>query len=230
MITVPRGLIATDGPDNGGYPFNIEPFFLSSLRYLQLFPADEFTGVPIAITGLAFRPDREHGGPFKSVLPNVQISLSTTSRQPDELRARFADNIGADETVVHTGPLLLSGSFSGPHRGPLAFDIVIPFTAPFLYDPRNGNLLLDVRNFSGGSTTQFDAYHDPAFRALRVFSDARLPETEGMSDWIAQTTQFQASPTPEPGTLLLFGSCLAAYGFRGWRRARIAAPHQRNAS
>jgi hypothetical protein len=49
---------------------------------------------------------------------------------------------------------------------------VIPLTTPFTYNPANGNLLLDVRNFSGGTTTVFDAQNTTADPVSRVYTFA----------------------------------------------------------
>jgi hypothetical protein len=54
---------------------------------------------------------------------------------------------------------------------------VITLLTPFLYDPALGNLLLDVRNFSGGLTTQFDAQrveNDSISRVLTTASRTAL--------------------------------------------------------
>src|SRR5207249_8841041 len=93
-----------------------------------------------------------------STLPDIQIDLSTTSAGDDGLSTTYANNVGADDTVVFTrGALTLSSAFTGPPDGPKDFDIIITLTTPFLYNPALGNLLLDVRNFGGGFTTVLDA-------------------------------------------------------------------------
>jgi hypothetical protein len=52
--------------------------------------------------------------------------LSTTSANPNALSTTFANNIGADDTVVFgAGALALSSAFTGPAGGPKNFDIVI---------------------------------------------------------------------------------------------------------
>ena len=89
--------------------------------------------------------------------PNIRINLSTTSQVPDGLSNTFAENVGADDTVVFNGALPLSSAVTGPDGGPKAFDIVITLQTPFWYDPTAGNLLLDVRNFEAAATTSVDA-------------------------------------------------------------------------
>jgi hypothetical protein len=111
----------------------------------------------LLITGLAFRPDAFTGAAFSTTLSNVSIFLTTTTNAPDALSSTFANNEGADKTLVHSGSLSLSSADTGPAGGPKAFDIVINLTTPFLYNPGSGNLLLEVQNFGGGTTTFFDA-------------------------------------------------------------------------
>src|SRR5207245_1191964 len=90
---------------------------------------------------------------FTTTVSSIQFNLSTTSRNPDGLSPTYAQNVGADDTVVFNGSLPLSSQFSGPAFGPKAFDIVVPLTTPFTYSPADGNLLLDIRNFSGSSVS-----------------------------------------------------------------------------
>src|SRR5437899_2488814 len=99
----------------------------------------------------------------------MQINMSTISAGPDGLSTTFATNVGANDTIVYArGTLALSSSFTG--AGPKDFDIHIIFTTPFLYNPAAGNLLLDVRNFGAGTTTQFDAQLTPGDSISRVYS------------------------------------------------------------
>src|SRR5205823_2210425 len=153
-IVVPNSNATVEGNIANSFPFNIADFSLSSQRYQQVYSAAQFAAVsgPQLVTQIAFRPDASAGSAFTATLPNVQINLSSTSKAPDGLSTTFASNVGADDTIVHSGPLALSSAFSGPAGGPKAFDIVITLTTPFRYDPAAGNLLLDVRNFGGGHT------------------------------------------------------------------------------
>jgi hypothetical protein len=71
----------------------------------------------------------------------VRISLSTTSRAPDNLSATFADNVGVDESVVFSGDLVFTSANDSVPGGTRAFDILIKLTNEFNYDPSLGNLL-----------------------------------------------------------------------------------------
>jgi hypothetical protein len=132
VIVVPSSLAQDEGNSNNGYPFNIERFGLTSQRYQQVFAASEWASLsePHLITHLRFRPDATQGAAFEATLADLQINLSTTSRTPDNLSAIFAENVGANDTVVFSGALPLSSAFTGPAEGPKDFDIVMELQTP----------------------------------------------------------------------------------------------------
>jgi hypothetical protein len=224
-IVVPNSLETVEGNTNNGLPFSIGTFGLTSQRYQQVYAASEFPG-PLLITAILFRPDAFFGDPFTSTLPSIQINLSTTSADPDALSTTFADNVGLDDTIVFgIGPLTLSSSDTGPIGGPKDFDITIFLTTAFSYDPSRGNLLLDVRNFAGGTTTPFDAHDasgDPLSRVLTVSGGVSSP-TADFVEGAGLVTMFSTQPVavPEPATLFLMSSGLASLAGRAWRRRHL---------
>jgi hypothetical protein len=218
---VPNSLAAVEGNSNNGFPFNLGPFGEASQRYQQVYDASQFSGLQL-ITDIHFRPDASTGAAFSSTLGSIQINLSTTSAVPDGLSATFAANVGGDDTIVFgPGPLTLSSAFTG--AGPKDFDIAIILTTPFLYDPSAGNLLMDVRNFEDGSTTQFDAEVTTGDSISRVFtSGTGVGAATGTVDTSGLVTLFttEAVSVPEPGTLLLTAVGVIALATAGRRRRR----------
>src|SRR5450432_18176 len=153
LIVSPAAQAAVDGNGGNNFPFDIGDSVISSQRYQQVYSASDFAVLngPALITEILFRPDSLNGKAFSTTLPAIQIDLSTTTAAPDALSAVFANNIGADDTVVYgPGPLALSSAFTGLPGGPKNFDVAIKLTHAFLYNPAAGNLLLDVRNLGGG--------------------------------------------------------------------------------
>ena len=217
-VVVPNSARTVEGNANNSYPFNITPFGLPSQRYQQLYAASQFGGGGL-ITQIIFRPDAFAGHAFTSTLSDIQIDLAYSSAPDDGLSTTYANNITAGDTIVFArGPLTLSSAFTGPPAGPKDFDIIITLTTPFLYNPALGNLLLDVRNFGGGTTTFFDAAFTTGDGSSRLFN-SDVNSGTGSTDTEALVTGFVI--VPEPGTAMLLaggGTLLALFG--GCRRRR----------
>ena len=99
-----------------------------------------------------------------STTPGLFGPDGVTAIGPDNLFTTFDDNVGGDEVVVYRGALTMTSSVTGP--GPYDFDLVISLQTPFLYDPTAGNLLFELRNYSGESP--FNGFLD----AENTFGDA----------------------------------------------------------
>lgn len=127
------------------------PLFSSQpIRYQQVFNAGEFARLNPGggiINRIAFR-GHGPGVPFTASIPQLQVNVSTTSKTADSLSSTFAENVGADDTQVFSGPLQTAVTFTG---GASNFEVVITFSTPFYYDPGKGNLLVDIRNAQGGT-------------------------------------------------------------------------------
>src|SRR5258707_6677827 len=118
------------------------PFFVPTIRYQQVYAASDFQAqVPTGglITEIWFRA---YGTDFFGTLPHVEISLSTTAKSVDGLSSTFAENVGADSTVVVNGSIALSSNDAG-----VPFTTRIALSQPFHYNPSAGNLLLDIRDY-----------------------------------------------------------------------------------
>jgi hypothetical protein len=130
---------------------NLFPLFSANpIRYQQVFDAGQFARLNSGgglINRIAFR-GHGPGVPFTGTVAQLQVNLSTTSKAPDGLSSTFADNVGADDAQVFSGPFQAAVTFTGD---PTNFEVAINFTTPFFYDPTKGNLLLDVRNTQGGT-------------------------------------------------------------------------------
>jgi len=224
-VIVPGGAAAAEGNLNTASPFNLAQFSVPSQRYQQVYSSTEFSA--LTITDILFRPDVLVGSAFSSTLANVRIDLSTTSAAVDGLSMTFANNVGADNTTVFNGALSLSSSFTGPAGGPKDFDIVIHLSTPFFYNPANGNLLMDVRNFSGGFTTQFDAANtlgDSVSRADTFSTGNVNSATADFAETVGLVTEF-VSGVPEPASfalLLAGGIALAGLARRSGSPHRLA--------
>ena len=140
-FTVPNAQTAA----TGNSPLTLGP---SPVHLQQIIGSGQFPAGPMTITGLRLR-SAPGSGPVSQSGANVQVTVSTTQAYPNTTNSHalpsptYANNMGPDATVVYKG----TGSLSSPGcaaPGPCPFDIPIPFSTPFTYDPSKGRFLIDV--------------------------------------------------------------------------------------
>ncbi len=218
-IVVPNTFANTEGDSNNGFPFNIAG---GSQRYQQVYASNQFSAItgPTLITAISFRPDLTFGSAFNSTLTSIQINFSTTAVVPSGLSGTYASNIGGNDIQVYSGALTLSSTNTG--GPPRNFDIVITLQTPFLYDPAIGNLLMDVRNFGGGITTQFDSSGSDSSIGRVWNNDVNSPTGNTNFGDTGLVTQFTFAAVPEPTTWALIGVGTLGTGVYAWRKKRLA--------
>ena len=182
-------------------------------RYQQVYSAGLFQGVfSISVIAFPHTIDSMSNGIDPA---QYDIRLSTTSREIGQLNSVSLDsNVGSDSSVVFSGPL--AGEV--PRGSSLSFMLPIPFT----FDPRNGNLLLDVVKRGGVFFGDDGVYLDSSGRLDGVSSSVwTFGNTSHDSPSFGLVTEFsgQAAPVPEPATILLFATG-AAIGQLTRRRRR----------
>ena len=142
-FSVPNDLLSAEGNDASRLPFA----YVGPVRYQQVFAASQFSRVPQGgayLTTIFFR--RNCASSNSWTVTNLQVNLSTTLKDPDQMDPIFSENIGDDEIAAFGPrdyfPPPLNGS-SCPNTQPFANSIRLD--KPFFYDPARGNLLLDIR-------------------------------------------------------------------------------------
>ena len=174
-MVVPNAFANAEADANSGT-------FWAPTRLLEVYAASEFPPAPISITEIRFRPDATQAA-FTATL-RARLSLSTTAKAPDGLSTVFADNIGADETVVFDGDASVSSAAVGtPAKD---FDVAFPLARPFVYDPSKGNLLLEIRAYSPSYAFLVDASSlatDNASRAINYSGDANATYADRVQTW-----------------------------------------------
>ncbi len=173
-----------------------------NFRIQEVYGSQHFPTQGMIITELRFRPDSYYGQAFTATVSNIQFNLSTARVNPDGMSPTFASNVGLDDTVVFHGALSISSQFTGAAGEPKAFDIAVRLTTPFIYDPAAGNLLLDIRNYTGATGASLLAgEYLGEDAASRLFGS--LPSVNGSPDTGIDALQLVYIPTNHPTPLRL---------------------------
>jgi hypothetical protein len=224
-LVVPANLANVEGNsalDTPFLPYTRTTF--DPIRFQQVYSASEFMSIlPHGgwISEIHFRgnapSDGTRPGAIVTDLPDIQINFSTTSRTIDGLSARYSDNVGGDDIVAFArGPL------SDFHIGtPRIFTGQIFLSNPFFYDPRAGNLLMDVRTYAGIPFPFSTPYAD--MDAQDTIGDSissvsgSLSSDVGSLSTMGLVTRIVVMPVPEPSFSVLLGLGIIALTYTAWR-------------
>lgn len=215
VIRAPGSVTSVEG-NSSLSPLDTAPF---PARFQQVYDSSLFSGYlqGLSIGEVVFRVDGISGHAFVSTVSDIEVHFSTTSRAVDSLSPVFDLNVGADDRmVVGRGPITLVGSPGGPGILPsfsIAFDIR---SNPFYYNASSGNLLMDIKVFTGASTSPFDAVDVSSDTVSSVFAYAGSIPSSGQASSLGLATQFAVQAVPEPSSLalLVFGALVMALAAR----------------
>lgn len=160
VMTVPSANETNEANQGSCIPLGIGCFGEgATARYQQVYAASEFGGQAGIVDKLLFRLNCGKAA-FDITGLDLEVRLSHTDKAPLGLSKVYADNIGADETLVLDSDSLSLSSAATPVSPfsdcPLEFDIVIDLDDIFEYDGTQ-NLLLDIKMFGSPLNREFDA-------------------------------------------------------------------------
>ncbi len=203
LACAPASALIIGAPATGG---NFIPFgsIAGYPEYQQVYASTDFSGAT-TIEDLEFYTHSGTGKPNTGV---VKITLSTTSAAVNGLSTNLSQNFGSSKTVVYdtTLPAVQNGV------------LTIALSAPFTYNPADGNLLIDlVENtpYTGGPSFAFNGASAGLFS--RGYSDQTIPVANNSG----LVTGFTVA-VPEPSTWAMMVLGFAGLGFAGYRASRRA--------
>jgi hypothetical protein len=203
-LVIPGGFASTEAGSADSAPLGIDV-----QRLQQVFGVSMLNdlGIGAIITGLTFRVDSGYGGIAAQTIENYEIRLSESRNAPGFLSAVFANNRGADEVIVRSGPLVIHpGDFPAGGR-PNPFGLMIQFTTPYVY--RGGPLLLEVAQdgFPAGGTW-VDADYRTSLSAQTGFGTGFSATTADVG-FYNEAIVVEFDVVPEPGSIALLGFGMA---------------------
>lgn len=214
-IVVPNGNTSTVGNDTDSPD-------IGDFRVQQLIGSGQFASVDgsLLLDQLSFRLAPGTGSGDVS-MTNLDLYLSTSPKFPDTISTTFADNVGPDNTLVFSGSFTDSSlGCTGP--APCPFDININFTTPFLYNPTQGSLLLDLKitGVSGDGVLDAMDFAGPSGGIVGIVG--LLNDTTALGSSFSGDIQLRYTAVPEPasGALLFMGAAALAL-MRRRRTARV---------
>ncbi len=203
--------------------FDSAPLGLAIQRAQQVYGNSLLKDLSIGdrITGITFRVDGPGAAVPAQTVANYEIRLSQSANAPGSLDHVFANNRGADELIVRSGPLTIgAGDFpvNSPPNPPNPFGVIIPFTTPYVF---NGGPLLVEFAHDGfpqggeGADAQFPAVSENAQAAFGTGFDAAIADIGLYNEAIV--IQLQVGAVPEPSMGLLSMTLFVGVGY-SWRR------------
>ena len=154
---------------------NLIPF-----RIQHLFPASDFADLPDSnrlIVAFNFRADRTQTEPIDWGRSDEQIWMSTTDK--DILTDVFDDNHGPDKIMVHDGAITYPLLATGPASGPREVADGTRLQTPFVYDPSQGNLLVERLSFANNPSRQVNIDVQRTSLARILINDVDPSSTTG---------------------------------------------------
>jgi uncharacterized protein (TIGR03437 family) len=151
MAMASTSVAPTANLNSAGNATNPIPQTQTSIEFQQLIGNGQLPSPTFMVTGISFRA-APGTGPIKGSIGSLSVYLSSSPNYPNTsgsgktlMSTTFANNAGADKTLVYSGSNVVLSDAGCAAPGPCPFDINIPFTTPFVYSGGGtGTLLIDL--------------------------------------------------------------------------------------
>ena len=206
-VTIPAGAETRENDRNTAVPFSAAGNVSSQQIYSpSLFPVISAPGEFFQLDGIGFRLSSRGTVGFGSqaTFDRVEIVLSTGN---GPFTTSFEQNHGDNILIVYDQALTLRGTVP-PGTTPSSFDLQIPFTNPFLYNPSEGALVVEIRKYGGGevlSTLAGAEVSGVTYYTKTIFG-------VGTANNFGMETQISYQVVPEPSSLAFFVGGLVIFG------------------
>jgi hypothetical protein len=220
-IVVPNAYTNTEAPNDINGPFSG-----SAITFQFQLSASQFGSVPIgsSITGIGFRLDSSYATSeptLSQTYANYQIVLSSATNALNSLSDTFANNEGADATLVYNAPLVLGPNALVGGSSPNPF-LLLTFSTPYVYE--GGDLVTTIlyNNPTGSSPMSIDVdglSSGDGIGNVVLFDGYNSPTGSGGYNYPVTEFVFGASSVPEPSTFALAGAGAIACWLLRRRRA-----------
>jgi hypothetical protein len=236
MVPAANADVTFDVANSGNcFPFGGCPFPNANIEYEQVYSHYKFGTDPLEITGISFKPDQSKPSAFEPTPIELTLTLSTTKTEAGfvygdpfnkPITTSFSENLGTNTQVVFSGTATLSSS------GDNVFDISIPFSTPYLYDPSKGNLLVGVSDidgsvphigFAAGGSILISRYYNTNFDGTPnidtdIGTGLATNFTSVSTPCPVPLPEIPVSAVPEPETYGMMFAGLGLIGFMARRR------------
>lgn len=119
------------------------PFGYAGQRSQLLIDASAVASSTSVVTGLRFRADRTRGTPVAITWPNVTVRMSHCTLPLTAMSTSFAGNETETPQTVFQGAVTLPAR-TAALAGAEPWNVVVAFPIGFLFEPTQGNLLIDI--------------------------------------------------------------------------------------
>ena len=192
------------------------------LRIQYLIPAADFADLPAShryIAGFNFRSDRTQTQAVDWIIPDEQIWMSTTNKT--SLTNVFDDNHGPNKALLFDGTMTYPFLGTGPAAGPRPFADGTRLQTPFYYDPSQGNLVVELRDFDKNYPipASIDVVTIPSASIRTLLNEGNPNGATGVPIPNTVAPMRFEFVVPEPSAAVLAG--LACVNLLAWRRKHV---------